>query len=366
MKSEEEQKNGQPKVMLVGFGEEGSKAVLSSLDQFEAPEYAFAVCDVANVLINIEEPRLAGMFYVSPNWEQGIPMALKGLEMVVLLVGLGGHTGGEAAKVFAQEAVKLQIPVVVLATMPFEFEGPQRQAAAAKSLQELKAVVNSVVVIPNELLFSQLAMDTNVRAAFEQADNWLTEVAVNILKPFTYMNLINVRKENLLWLTQKKDSTCAVGIGWGEGENPVAEAIQQLSMSPFLQQRMNEASADAALVMVSVPDDTSIQQLQGYMAAIRNFFPQKMEMEIGACTDESVAEGVRVVALMHFPAGRARAERGSGEETTGHRRNRYDDSRQLMLDIPEYKTGIFGNRNNTMYDFVNLDVPTYLRWKVKI
>ena len=78
MNSKVDQKKGRPSVMLVGLGEEGGKAVLSSLDQFDAPEYAFAVCDVANVLINIEEPRLTHTFYVAANWERCLPMVLEG------------------------------------------------------------------------------------------------------------------------------------------------------------------------------------------------------------------------------------------------------------------------------------------------
>jgi cell division protein FtsZ len=61
--------------------------------------------------------------------------AVAGARVVVLVTGLGGGTGGGAAPVVAKLARDAGALVVTLATLPFGFEAPLRQANAKASLQ---------------------------------------------------------------------------------------------------------------------------------------------------------------------------------------------------------------------------------------
>lgn len=63
--------------------------------------------------------------------------SIKGADRLILLAGLGGGTATGAGEVIVDLALSLGIEVIVVATLPFEFEGPQR-AAAMEALPRLQ------------------------------------------------------------------------------------------------------------------------------------------------------------------------------------------------------------------------------------
>lgn len=378
------------KVMMIGLGQAGLKATEIAAKQFEHPHYAFVGIDKGNEVINLPDNNLDLVIALDEGWEQQLEGLLEKLEMVVLVLGLGGKTGFEAAKTIANYAATTKLPVIVMATTPFAFEAETRRAEAGKALNALQKIVNSVIVIPNETLFGLLPPETTFKAAFERADEWIAEASVALLRPFTMQNLLNIKLENLEWLIQKQNTTCSLGIGWGEGEDPVFDAITQLSQCPFLRQYAAVSQADAALVMVTFPEDTTTAHAKGCLDAIKKLFPHIKQLEIGACTDESIPEGIRIIALMRFPKRPRVANRiqpSLAFDSTGSGTNdsyQFDnappmvqplepttqeaDGQQLLLRFNDYSnvTGIFSPTAPTKHNFENLDVPTYLRQGVFI
>ena len=363
------------KIMFIGLGHAGTKAMLTAAEQFNSPLYAFAAVDVPNEIINLDMKDAGQAFSFEPGWETALEHSLTGLQLLVLFLGLGGKTAPEAAKAIIAKASEKKLSVIAFATLPFDFEGEQRRTAASRAVTTLRKVANALILLPNQLLFEQFPNDTNALAAFERADAWIAEVACSVLKPFTRSNIINVRIENLTWLMDCKNATVSVGIGWGEGEDAVAEAVQQLSASPFLKHQTGIAQADAALVMVSMSMDATIGQLEGCLTAVKRLFSPHLKLEIGACQDDTLAEGIRITALMRFPG---RTQRRQQEATTPSPvadetqptpavEEPNETERQLLLpmtDIMEYKTGIFNKNEPTKHNFENLDVPTFIRQNV--
>ncbi|MDD8016563.1 MAG: cell division protein FtsZ, partial [Acidobacteriota bacterium] len=75
---------------------------------------------------------------------------LQGADMVFLTAGLGGGTGTGATPVLANLASEMDILVIAIVTLPFEFEGKVRSKQAEEGLAELKSAVDTVISIPNE------------------------------------------------------------------------------------------------------------------------------------------------------------------------------------------------------------------------
>src|ERR1700737_4526440 len=65
--------------------------------------------------------------------------ALQGVDVILVCVGLGGGTGSGATPWVAQLAKEENALVLVLAALPFTFEGRRRCAQAAESLAQLRA-----------------------------------------------------------------------------------------------------------------------------------------------------------------------------------------------------------------------------------
>jgi len=78
------------------------------------------------------------------------------MDAVILTVGLGGMTGGYSALVVADMAAERNLPVIVLATMPFSFESRERQMNAEGQMQLLRKNTR-LMLIPNDMLASLVA-----------------------------------------------------------------------------------------------------------------------------------------------------------------------------------------------------------------
>src|SRR5881396_3680892 len=84
--------------------------------------------------------------------EQAIADALADSDMVFITAGMGGGTGTGAAPVVARIAKQTGALSVAVVTKPFLFEGRRRMRQADAELAELRAEVDTLIVIPNERL----------------------------------------------------------------------------------------------------------------------------------------------------------------------------------------------------------------------
>jgi len=98
---------------------------------------------------------------------------LKGTDMLFIASGMGGGTGTGAAPVIADIARSLNILTVGVVTRPFEYEGEKRRKTADLGIEEMRKYVDSLIVIPNEKLMTELDEDVSMREAFAAADDVL-------------------------------------------------------------------------------------------------------------------------------------------------------------------------------------------------
>ena len=85
---------------------------------------------------------------------------LQGANMVFITSGMGGGTGKTGAShVIAKAARELNILTVGVTTLPFSYEGPKRMRMAMQGLEEFKKHLDTVIVVPNHVLF-KIASET--------------------------------------------------------------------------------------------------------------------------------------------------------------------------------------------------------------
>eukprot|EP00798_Chlamydomonas_sp_ICE-L_P027139 gene27139-2369_t len=110
-----------------------------------------------------------------------IKRALEGTDMVFVTAGMGGGTGSGAAPVVANCARQMGILTVGIVTTPFTFEGRQRQAQAKVALAELRAAVDTLIVIPNDRLLTAVDINVPIKAAFTMADDVLRQGVLSLV-----------------------------------------------------------------------------------------------------------------------------------------------------------------------------------------
>lgn len=80
--------------------------------------------------------------------------AIRGADLVFITAGMGGGTGTGAAPIVAKAAKEQGILTVGVVTKPFSFEGRSRMRNALQGIRDLRDVVDTLIIIPNQKLLS--------------------------------------------------------------------------------------------------------------------------------------------------------------------------------------------------------------------
>ena len=171
-----------------------------------------------------------------------ISKMLKGSDLVFITAGMGGGTGTGAAPVVAQLAREMGILTIGVVTKPFLFEGRQRMLNAEKGIMELKAQVDTLVVIPNDKLLQIVGKNTSLPDAFRMADDVLRQGIQGISDLIAVPALINLDFADVKTIMQSR-GMAHMGIGIGKGENRMVEAAKQAISSPLLETSIDGAKA---------------------------------------------------------------------------------------------------------------------------
>lgn len=169
-----------------------------------------------------------------------IKKAVEGADMVFVTIGGGGGTGSGGGHIVARLARESGALVVGFATKPFAFEGEKRRRNADMAITNLRASVDTLIVIPNDRLLQTIDRQTPMLEAFKVADDVLRQGVQGISDLITVHGLINLDFADVK--TVMKDAGSALmGIGRAAGDNRAVQAAQQAIESPLL-----EVSIDGA------------------------------------------------------------------------------------------------------------------------
>ena len=169
-----------------------------------------------------------------------IKKAIEGADMIFITIGAGGGTGSGAGHIVARVAKEAGILVIGFATKPFAFEGEKRRRNAETAIENLRAVVDTLIVIPNDRLLQTIDRQTPLLEAFKVADDVLRQGVQGISDLITVHGLINLDFADVKTV-MKNAGSALMGIGRASGDNRAVDAAQQAIESPLL-----EVSIDGA------------------------------------------------------------------------------------------------------------------------
>jgi cell division protein FtsZ len=188
--------------------------------------------------------------------------ALKGADMVFITAGMGGGTGTGASPVVAGIAQDLGMLTVGVVTRPFTFEGNHRRKTGEAGIDQLKPVVDTLIIIPNDRLLQTASKNTSMLQAFRMADDVLRQGIQGISDLITQRGLINVDFADVKTIMAQQGSAL-MALGEGSGDNRMVNAVNQAIASPLL-----EVSIDGAKgVLFNVTGSEDLGILEVYEAA---------------------------------------------------------------------------------------------------
>jgi cell division protein FtsZ len=216
-------------------------------------------------------------------------------EMLFVTAGLGGGTGTGAAPIIAKAAKEMGILTVGIVTIPFGFEGKKRKAQADLGLEELKANVDTLLVISNDKL-REIYGNLKVTEAFGHADDILATAAKGIADIITTTLQINTDINDVK--TVMKDSGVAImGSAQASGELRALRAVEQAMSSPLL----NDSNIKGArYVLVNVTcgeDEITMDELGEITDYIQDAAGMTAEVIKGYGVDLSLGDKVNVTII---------------------------------------------------------------------
>jgi cell division protein FtsZ len=314
-----------------------------------------------------------------------IAAVVKGCDLVFILAGMGGGTGGGASPTVAEIAAEEGALVIAFVTLPFSFEGGRRLKQAEEGLLALRKACDAVIPLPNDILLQEAAENETVLDSFARADEWIGRGVKAIWSMLSKTGLINVDFATLRQAFHQRGAKTLFGLAEGQGENAAADAIESLKLCPLLHTPEFSRKADRLLVNITGGTDLTLPRVNEIMNAIADQFGRDSHIIMGAVIDEGMQGKVEISVLGTSDMGtrgavqrRPLPPRKNAASPTIPESAPEEPAEPALLPNGRKPTqeefgfgevesrGQFERTDRNLFDGSDLDVPTYLRKGIKI
>jgi len=292
-----------------------------------------------------------------------IAEALKDTDMVFITSGFGGGTGTGAAPVVAEVAKELGILTVAVVTKPFSFEGSNRMKIAEDGVSRIKDKVDTLLVIPNDRIFSIIDKNTSVLKAFEKIDDILRSAVQGVAEIISSSGLVNVDFADIRSVAEGA-GMAVIGVGSAGGADRATKAMNQAMNSPLLEISID--GARSVLFGVAGGRDLKMSEINEAAKIIMDNVDPSARIIFGAYHDRRLRSGHVKITLI------ATGFNGMLFKSEPDSMTLFSDDTELMQDggeevdsdkIPEGKEE--NSKKETTKepekDEDTLDIPTFLR-----
>ena len=215
-------------------------------------------------------------------------------DMVFITAGMGGGTGTGAAPIIAKASMDCGALTVAVVTKPFTFEGKKRWNRAAKGIQYLSNFVDSLVVIPNDKLIDTSDKTTSMLEAFAMADDVLRKGVQGISDLISEYGLVNVDFADVRTVMEGR-GIAHMGVGTGEGDDKIEEAIQNAIHSPLLETSIS--GAKSILLYVTGGYDMGMLDINTIADRVQREADADANIIFGATISEEMTDKISVTII---------------------------------------------------------------------
>jgi cell division protein FtsZ len=215
-------------------------------------------------------------------------------DMVFITAGMGGGTGTGAAPIIAKASMDCGALTVAVVTKPFTFEGKKRWNRAAKGIQYLSNFVDSLVVIPNDKLIDSSEKNTSMLEAFAMADDVLRKGVQGISDLISEYGLVNVDFADVRTVMEGR-GVAHMGVGTGEGDDKIEQAIQNAIHSPLLETSIS--GAKSILLYVTGGYDMGMLDINTIADRVQSEADADANIIFGATISEDMTNKISVTII---------------------------------------------------------------------
>ena len=239
-----------------------------------------------------------------------LEQAVAGADLLFIAAGMGGGTGTGGCPLIAKLAKDAGALTVAVVSRPFSFEIAHRRRNAESGISQLKDVVDTMLVIPNDKLLEvsdQSEAPLTWDQALVMADSVLQQGIQAITEVVTIPGEINVDFADVKAILQGAGQAW-LAIGTGRGEKRAIEAATMAINSPLLD--MNIEDVKRLLFVVTGGPSLTLNELHLAANVIESIADPEANIIFGTVKDMSMEDEVKVTLVAAaFPIV------GEGDET---------------------------------------------------
>jgi cell division protein FtsZ len=299
------------KVRVIGVGGAGSnildRAMLDGIDRVELAAANTDVQSLTGAVTNLKiqlgrnltrglgsggDPEL-GLAAAEESSEE-IQAAIAGYDIVFVCAGLGGGTGSGAAPYIAKLAKDAGALVLVLATMPFTFEGRRRCAQAGASLQLVREYADAVICFENDRMAELTLPRMGIHEAFAAADVTISQSIRAMANLLLQPGLIRLGFDDICAVIRGGDARALFGFGEADGENRAHDALVKALRNPLMHRGEMLASAVNIIVQIRGGANVTLGEIGNVMEELNRHISQRTQLMMGIAIDSGMGSRLSV------------------------------------------------------------------------
>ncbi|MBT3282048.1 MAG: cell division protein FtsZ [Cryomorphaceae bacterium] len=216
-------------------------------------------------------------------------------KMLFITAGMGGGTGTGAAPIIAEMAKEFDILTVGIVTIPFNFEGKNRELQAVKGLEKLKRSVDSLIIINNNKL-REVYGNLGFKEGFSKADEVLATAARGVAQVITHHYTQNIDLKDAKTVLSNS-GTAIMGSSITSGSNRANEAVIKALDSPLLNDNKIEGSKNVLLLIVSGVEEITIDEIGEINEYIQKETGNSANIIMGVGEDLELGNNISVTVI---------------------------------------------------------------------
>jgi len=226
--------------------------------------------------------------------ESEIKKKLANSDMIFITCGMGGGTGTGAAPYIAELAKKQGALTIGIITLPFTIEGKKRIENAMEGLDRMQAVVDTLIVIPNDKLL-ELAPELPLHTAFKIADEILTNSVKGITELVTTTGLVNLDFADIKTV-MTDGGVSLIGLGESDSAQRAVDSVEKAIQNPLLD--VDISGATGALVNIIGGPSMSLDECKTIIETVGNKLNKDAKLIWGAQISDDMDKSIRVLLVI--------------------------------------------------------------------
>jgi cell division protein FtsZ len=299
--------------------------------------------------------------------------AMAGADIVFIAAGMGGGTGSGASPVIARALREQGILTIAVVTKPFVFEGKRRARIAEETIQQLRAEVDTMIILPNQKLLEYVGDNVTMIDAFAMINDVLNKSVRNISDIIIRPGHINVDFADLK--TIMKDIGIAVmGTGVASGPDRAFVAAMNAISSPLLE-NVDIRGARGVLLNITGGPDLTLHEINAAASVVYEQADEFANIIIGSVIDHNMRDEISVAIVatgfdkrVQHSVTVAPAQLSLNPDLFNH--ENMTAATSLNLDQQHYNNSSSSRCDSSnptgVVDTNDLDVPAFLRRKATV